>query len=594
MMKWLTFLYILCLHGVSLQANSGFGLFLEENEELSKTEYLRANAHLKSLEQSLADGIKFGVARPVAIKIAHSLEQSSFDCSDNDRHFEIESLEPAVIKMSPYSFSTLSQYKGHKRVSPDCWGIKSFSQSLEKLLLSLPGADNLARDLTSREKSDINFCELKERKNKLRSFRFNPTMKSVCEEVLALKERRRKFEYYNHKINKLLYRTKMEFDSTSMTDEDLTKYDICKADYKPTKVLSSGKRLKMLGMAIVYMAPGYTTSVMGHMAERYIYCLNDKLVDVLFEFTQMTKGELQDVRNVYSDYLSNVSEDYIKSLDGRIYMKFKTNPVTNRMGAYGFYQLYTNRDIIEVWPKVTNDEIYKGLQDNLKLWKDQKENFKNGVQFPDYDLFKNNCTHPVREKLNRFTEDYDINNWQGLTPINIFGFLKKKSTEKIIMYPSQRLLRKFRMLEKGESLFWENTTFWSEASEGYDGRGHYSSMILYPETHGLLNKLILNPTYGAINLGAAIVQTAYGILTAPIRWLSKIPGFKFLAPKKKVDPIAAGFRGIGMSLTEVIGVRMRFPKPSEWTEEELNFIYDELPSRDPKIIDFLFKKLHED
>ena len=80
----------------------------------------------------------------------------------------------------------------------------------------------------------------------------------------------------------------------------------------------------------------------------------------------------------------------------------------------------------------------------------------------------------------------------------------------------------------------------------------------------------------------------------PIKWLSKLPGFKWMAPEKpQQDNLGQGIRGIGMSLTEMVGVRLRYPSPTDWTEEEMNYIFGELEHQEPKIVDYLFEKVQK-
>ncbi|MCP4915274.1 MAG: hypothetical protein GY909_19290 [Oligoflexia bacterium] len=576
----------------SVLGQTDFGLYPSEKQFEDKRVGKQVLGFLKNIEKEVADGIRFGTNKLYQVEFTNdfAIDFENLACDGTDKLVEINGENLTLPKTA---LIQLVQYQSHNRNGKGCSLNKAIAKSIEVELLKDEENIDLSIEWTKQENNDLSICRSVRKRKGRSAFRFNPSFKKKCDELEDLAERKRKMKRYNHKIKNLLYRANMEFDATSFGDQNLEKYGICKRDYKPTKILKSGKKMKMLGMALVYMAPGYTTSVMGHMAERYVYCLDDRLVDVLFEFTQLTEGEVDHMKDTYKKYLDGASDEYIKSLVGQIYMKYQRNPANSRLGGYGFYSFYTNRDILEVWPKVTESEIYNGLQDSLGMWKTQREQFKKREIFPDYDLFKNNCTHPVREKLNSWSGDYDINNWEGLTPINIFGFLKNKKSDKMIMYPSQRLLRQFNMFEKGKSLFWENTTFWSQASEGYGGRGHLSSMILYPETHGFLKRLIINPTYGAVNLGAATVQALYGIITAPLRWLSKIPGLGFLKPKKSEIALQAGLMGIGMSLPEIIGVRMRYPKPAPWTDEELDFMYDELPYHQPKVLDYLLDRVNQ-
>jgi hypothetical protein len=574
----LIFLILLILSSYSVFGETKFGLVLS-GQGKSALELKRITGFLNSLDSDLRPGVRFGVDRLINIKFQKTT--NIVELKGEELIFD-EKILPLI-----FSYQTRDKTNGisvRQRIL----------KVLERELLKLPGSDNLERSYTKREVKDIDHCYLKRKggnkgKN-IRNFRFSPSMKKRCKELDTLKERRRKLEWYTYKVDSMLYKTKMEFDATSLTDQSLKKFNICKRNYKPTKITSKGKRIKALAMAIVYMAPGYTTSVAGHVAERYIYCLEDKLMDIMFEYTQMTTGELDNMRSVYKKHLNKVDSTYIQRQEGRIYMKLRTNPATTTAEGYGFYQFHTNRDIIEVWPKMNEAEVYEGLQESLKNYKQQGIDFSEKKDFEDYSLLSNNCTHPIRERLNHLGGEYEINDTTGFNPIWIFGFLKKKTAQKVIIYPSQRTLRKMKMLEKGQSIFWENASFWSKASNGSEGLAG-SNMILYPETHGLLKSIIYRPTAAAVNLTSAVIETLYGVLTTPLKWLSNIPGFKWLSPKR--DHLGMGIKGISLSLVELTGFRMRYPKPSAWTQAEEEYLFGELPHTEPKILDLLLKRIQE-
>src|SRR5690606_2273681 len=154
---------------------------------------------------------------------------------------------------------------GLKIIGPKhCSLHQALIKSLEKSLTSLPGGDNLGRRLSREELRDIDACDIEEKRHGVLTFRGNPSKRKKCQEIKVLRDRRRRFESYSHQVKNVFYKKKMEFDPTSLTDQNLQRFDLCSYDYRPTKIMSNGKRIKVLGMAIVYMPPGYNTSVMGH------------------------------------------------------------------------------------------------------------------------------------------------------------------------------------------------------------------------------------------------------------------------------------------------------------------------------------------
>ena len=98
---------------------------------------------------------------------------------------------------------------------------------------------------------------------------------------------------------------------------------------------------------------------------------------------------------------------------------------------------------------------------------------------------------------------------------------------------------------------------------------------------------------GAVNIAASVAQVAVGILQVPLKLLSKIPGFKFLERLTGGHNLVYGLRGITLHLPELVGFRLRYPMPTPWTPEELEFVEDVLPNHDPKIVNYLMQKVYQ-
>ena len=567
-------------------ASTEFGLFLNETV-YDKSSYKQLNGYFNKIDKKIKNGLRFGVDRLVEVKL-EDLGDLHHNCEAEDLN-AFATIEGENLIINSRLVEPILSHKARLKVE-ECSQESLLIKAINNAMMEI--GDDLSRDLKREEKKTIRVCNEAQDRGRVRRLRFSPSIKKKCDDMGKLVRKRVAFKHYEKKVRNLLYKADVEFDATSFTEVKLQKYNICDREYTPTKITSKGKKMKMLGMALIYMAPGYTTSVAGNVAERYIYCLDGELKDIMFEYTQLTVHEVADVKHVYKKHMEGVTESYLQSLVGANYMKVKFNPGNSEVNGYGFAQFHTNRDILEVWPKYSEIEMYDGLQSSLKSFKQQEDWFKERTPFPQYSLLNNNCTHPIRERMTKYAGgELEIDPVRGLTPIWIFNFLKNKNVDKIVIYPSQRLLRKYQMMEEGKSIFWENVTFWSQASEGADKGG---MMVLYPESHGLLKGLITKPIAGILNLSAAVVQTTVGILQMPIKWLSKLPGFKWMAPEKpQQDNLGQGIRGIGMSLTEMVGVRLRYPSPTDWTEEEMNYIFGELEHQEPKIVDYLFEKVQK-
>jgi len=587
-------LALFCLLSTSAFASSDFGFVISGADEASgtsKIEYNRLKGFFQSLESEMRDGVTFGVDRIIDIQFVDFGIDPTPKCDGSNNDDILRVVGDSTVEINSSIRNSILDFATFKQDDKGCSLQKNLLNALETQLLKIQYVRDLDQDWSKVERRSLNTCWDERREYGHRWFSENPHFRDLCGILFKIQDRRQDMKRHKRKTKNLLYNSgKLEFDPSSFAETDLRRYKICERDYKPTKVLDNGTRMKMLGMAIVYMSPGFQTSQAGHVAERYIYCKNNELVDMLFEYTQMTEEELVNARSVYQKHLPFVSDEYISSLNETIYIKVRSHPGSSRMEGYGFHQLYLNRDVAEVWPKVSETEIYEGLQVSLKNYIEQGQNFKNQVRFEPYSLLKNNCTHPIRERLNRLGGEYEIDNVTGFNPIWIFNFLKKKTADKMIIYPSQRLMRKMEMLETGKSMFWENTTFWSKASNGREGLGP-GFMVFYPEVHGTLKSLILKPAMGAVNIAASVVQVAVGILQLPLKLLSKVPGFRWLEKATGGHNLVYGLRGITLHLPELVGFRLRYPMPTPWTPEELEFVEDVLPNHDPKIVNYLMEKV---
>ena len=587
-------LALILMFSSSLYAASDFGFVISDaqvNQPAEKIHFNRLKGYFQSLESEMRDGVTFGVDRIIDIQFVDFGVSPIARCDGSNHDDLLRVVGDSTVEINSSIKDSILNFDTFRQDNSGCSLRKNLLIALENELLKIRYVRDLDEKWSKVERRSLNICRDERREYGRRWFSENPQYREMCEILFKIQDRRQDMKRHKRKTKNLLYNSgKLEFDPSSFAETDLRRYKICEKDYTPTKVLENGTRMKMLGMAIVYMSPGFQTSQAGHVAERYIYCKNDELVDMLFEYTQMTEEELVNARSVYSRHLPFVSDEYINSLNETIYIKVRSHPGSSRMEGYGFHQLYLNRDVAEVWPKVSETEIYEGLQVSLKNYIEQGQNFKNQVRFEPYSLLENNCTHPIRERLNRLGGEYEINNVTGFNPIWIFNFLKKKTADRMIIYPSQRLMRKMEMLETGKSMFWENTTFWSKASNGREGLGP-GFMVFYPEVHGTLKSLLLKPAMGAVNIAASVVQVAVGVLQLPLKLLSKVPGFRWLERATGGHNLVYGMRGITLHLPELVGFRLRYPMPTAWTPEELEFVEDVLPNHDPKIVNYLMEKV---
>ncbi len=581
-MKQIVFFIIFIFSSAFASGQNNFSLSVDLDKNLQSS-HSSVYSFISGIESEIKLGIQFGVNKDVDLSFTGGFtEIVPGNCQIIDGK-DLARIEDGKLVLSKGLIKLIQNKKIFIQEST-CSLRKKLIWRIESLLLDLPGVDNFERKLTKTEKDDLRKC-LNSKKPRGRVSSNRMRLKKICRNVLKRHKRQQEYKRYKKKINDLSYMTPMEFDLTSFTDSTLLKYNICQNPYRPTKITSSGKRMKMLGMAVVYMSPGYTASALGHIAERYIYCLENQLVDVLFEYTQMTKDELENLKFNHKDLIEGASNSYLLGLVGDSYIKLKMNPANSSFEGYGFHQVHYNRDVIEVWMQLAEMDKYKSLQDSLLSYRDQQKRLKKGVSLRDYELINFNCTNKIRKHLNMFGKKYKVGKLKSLTPGKILKFLLKKKNDKLVIYPSQRLFRKFKMFKEGKSIFWENITFWSKSSSNVQNTGN---MILYPEVHGVLKKILLMPISGSINLISATFETIYGTILTSVNWLAKIVGINLV---KKNDHLSNGISGIAFSLTEVFGVRLRYPHATPWSLEESDYLTNKVPLLENKIINYLYSQM---
>lgn len=581
-MKQIVFLIIFICSSAFASGQNNFSLSVNLNMDIQRF-HSSVYSFVSGVESEIKLGIQFGVNKDINLSFDSSFtEIVTGNCQKTDGQ-DLARIENEKIILST-GLINLIQNKQIFIQSGDCSLRKKLISRIEYLLLNMPGVDNFERKLTKIEKNNLRKClDSKKPRGRVSSNRMK--LKKICRSVLKRYNRYQEYKNYKKKINNLSYMTPMEFDTTSFTGSTLLKYNICQNSYKPTKITGSGKRMKMLGMAVVYMSPGYTASALGHIAERYIYCLDNQLVDVLFEYTQMTEDELDNLKFNHKDLIEGASNSYLLSLVGDSYIKLKMNPANNSFEGYGFHQVHYNRDVVEVWMQLDEMNKYKSLQDSLLSYREQQRRLKKNISLRDYELINFNCTNQIRKHLNMFGGKYKVSKLKSLTPGKILKFLLGKQNDKLVIYPSQRLFRKLQMFKEGKSIFWENITFWSKASSNVQNTGN---MILYPEVHGVLKKILLMPISGSINLISATLETIYGTILTSVNWLAKIVGVNLV---KKNDHLLNGVSGIALSLTEILGVRLRYPHATPWSKEESDYLTNKVPLLENKIINYLYSQI---
>ncbi len=380
---------------------------------------------------------------------------------------------------------------------------------------------------------------------------------------------------------------------------DLQKLEHCRKEYEPTATTASGQPIKFLGMAIVYVAPGNARGIFGHLAERIVFCRGNELFDILYDYSRTAKltGPGADAR--FRDYierthevrLSEFSAAELENLEQALFVSQIFQPPVR----YAEYQSRENRSVYETWLQVDEKVGYEVLKANAKRWREQDEAIRERRTLARYDLFTNNCAHPIRGDL-LVVDPKAIQKTRPLvmTPSYTFKKLRRFQVGKTIVYPSQKSFRRMKAKESGQSLFLDGFAPLSRSTPGKAGTPENPNdpwVLVYPSPRTLLGKLVASPVAGAVNLAASVAQITVGILKTPLDVISRLPGLKELRPKKSgVQVMASGFRNLFQSAGELVWIRTRHPAATHWTPEEQEFFRGYAQSS--AALEFLSGELH--
>lgn len=360
---------------------------------------------------------------------------------------------------------------------------------------------------------------------------------------------RREHREHIKKITKIDYST---FKPQSFGEME----QYCLSDYEPTALTTKGQRVKMLGAAFVNMDKSQGPSAWGHVAERFVYCVDRELRDDLFEYLPLKNELLQvlaeDLKRRYDLDIYSYPEEYLSSIQGAHAVTFAVRPFD---GRYKQIQVDENRAIFEAWFNTSEEKMYEMLRNNARRFSDQVKALREQRSLAKYNLLSNNCTTPIIEDIKIINPAF-LAKFRGpvLTPSFLYNRVKKLPIDRIIVYPSQRMFRILQMKENGESTYLENFAPFSKASKGARRSGW---VFFYADSQSRWKKILLMPVGGVVNSVSAVLETTFGLVMVPKRGFSKVK---------------AGFSNLVWSIAEIAYLRMRYPSPTPWTEDEIKFI----------------------
>ncbi len=389
---------------------------------------------------------------------------------------------------------------------------------------------------------------------------------------------------------------KQVYDLGSLKNVGVETLATCTLPYKPDAVTLSGHAIKMLGAAFVYMGPSNGQSMLGHVAERFVYCRDQQLFDAVYEYAEpdpLMMSLNEDFEKEYGISLQDYSAEEKAKILKSLYVTITYNPAN----YYTLEQMRISRSIYEAWYDLDGETEYKLLVANATRYQEQSRKIKAHEPLPEYKIFSANCTTLVKDDLAIVNPAFLARHHKELlTPGALYRSVTKRNLRKIIVYPSQRLLRILRMKQAGQSRLFEGFVPLSKTlRHAFPG----TWTLLYDDGSSPWRKMLLSPIYGAVNFAAGAAETVYGAATLPVSLFKKVTGIdkakrqrelKALGHPDGVDaagnkiPVPLEKIGLGRmrrgladmlkSLSEVFTLKIKYPITTPWTPEERQFFQE--------------------
>jgi hypothetical protein len=331
---------------------------------------------------------------------------------------------------------------------------------------------------------------------------------------------------------------KSGIDFSTLSGAETHGFAYCNEDHAPDTTTKAGVQIKMLGAALVYASPSNGSSILGHVGERFAFCFGHQYFDAFYDYAPFEPDDLKNNAEFIARYKvdpTTYTPEEMKSLLASNFEHVSFN--TEIGGVYGTEQLSDDRSIYEAWFKVDGETMYQMMVANADRYTDQLAKLQAHEALEPYKLITQDCMTPVVQDMMLINPNYlSKHSPARLTPTFLYNFVKNHEVARIVVYPSQR---QFRILRK----------------------------------HGLLRYAVVGPVTGAVNAVAAAAETVYGVVTEPIVLVEKLFHHKQKAGPSKLG-LGRALQGLGDlfdSAAEVLSFQIRFPLPTDWSPEEMDF-----------------------
>jgi hypothetical protein len=365
---------------------------------------------------------------------------------------------------------------------------------------------------------------------------------------------------------------KSGIDFSTLSGAETHGFAYCNEDHAPDTTTKAGVQIKMLGAALVYASPSNGSSILGHVGERFAFCFGHQYFDAFYDYAPFEPDDLKNNAEFIARYKvdpTTYTPEEMKSLLASNFEHVSFN--TEIGGVYGTEQLSDDRSIYEAWFKVDGETMYQMMVANADRYTDQLAKLQAHEALEPYKLITQDCMTPVVQDMMLINPNYlSKHSPARLTPTFLYNFVKNHEVARIVVYPSQRQFRILRKRAEGKS-----TAFaWLlPASKDLSNGFGNSWALIYTQKHGLLRYAVVGPVTGAVNAVAAAAETVYGVVTEPIVLVEKLFHHKQKAGPSKLG-LGRALQGLGDlfdSAAEVLSFQIRFPLPTDWSPEEMDF-----------------------
>lgn len=357
------------------------------------------------------------------------------------------------------------------------------------------------------------------------------------------------------------------YDFSTLSGTAISGFQYCEKSYQPDITTTSGHQIKMLGAALVYASPANGHSIMGHVAERFVFCRDGSFFDVVYDYAPFDPSDWNpQFESIYGVSRESFNEEQKKNLFESLFVRMHPDPAQ----LYSRQQFEQNRTVYEAWFDLDGPTTYRMMISNVDRYFEQLNRLQNHEPLPPYHIPSDDCLTPVKKDYELINPGYVSKfNPARLTPSFFYDYVRKKKVNRIIMYPSQRQFRQLRLRAEGKSTAFQWFLPTSKISGGYPD----SWALIFPGTHkGLLNYFVFNPLSGAVNFLTGVSEVVYGALTIPLNLLGKLPGLeKLYSHDRGIHRFTRGWVDLFHSTLEAFSFQLRYPIPTEWTEEEKEF-----------------------